>query len=99
MNITLTRLGLAALIVGSLAGCGGGGGGGGSGGTTGPSDLAGAIAAAAADPANDAAANPAAVFAVMQNAGAAVVTVASTPVVRFTVISDGKVVQGIYQRS
>jgi len=91
---------MSALIVGSLAGCGGGGDSSGGGTTTPPpTNLAGAISAAAADPANDAATNPGAVFNVMQNAGAAVVTVASPPVIRFTVISDGKVVQGLNQNN
>ena len=99
MNITLARLGLAALIVGSLAGCGGGGdsavthGGGGGGGVS--TDLAGAISAAAADPANDSATNPNAAFTVIQNAGQPVVTVASAPKVRFTVFSDGAVKTGL----
>jgi OmcA/MtrC family decaheme c-type cytochrome len=92
-------LGMAALIVGSLAGCGGGGGDGGGGGGTPPpggaTDLQGAISAAAADPANDSATNPSAAFTVIQNAGQPVVTVASPPVVRFTVFSDGAVVQGL----
>lgn len=92
-------LGMAALIVGSLAGCGGGGDGS-SGGTVpggggGALDLKGAIAAAAADPTNDSATNPNAAFTVIQNAGQPVVTVASPPVVRFTVFSDGKVVEGL----
>lgn len=95
MKITLARLGLAALIVGSLAGCGGGSSGGGGGGGGGPTNLAGAITAAAADPANDSATNPSAAFTVIQNAGQPVVTVASPPVVRFTVFSDGAVVQGL----
>ncbi|EHR69671.1 decaheme c-type cytochrome, OmcA/MtrC family [Burkholderiales bacterium JOSHI_001] len=54
-----------------------------------------AITAAAALPANDAASSPSAAFAVLQAAGIATVSINSPPVVNFTVISDGKVVQGL----
>ncbi len=97
MNINLGRFGFLAVMVASLAACGG------SGSNPVPpppppppgATLAETIAAAAADPANDSAVNPAAAFTVLQEADKPVVTVASPPKVNFTVFSDGKVVKGL----
>ncbi len=99
MKLTIRRFGLLALLVGSLAGCGGGGSSGGGTGVVppgpGPTNLAAAIAAAAADPLNDSAVNQFAAFVVLQNAGLPAVQVASPPKVHFTVFSDGAVVTGL----
>ncbi|HEX9720399.1 MAG TPA: OmcA/MtrC family decaheme c-type cytochrome [Ramlibacter sp.] len=83
----------------AIAGCGGGGGGGvdpGTGGTGTPTgSVSEAIAKAAAVPANDTSTNSSAPFAVVQAAGVPAVTVASPPVVNFSVFSDGKVKTGL----
>ncbi|MBW6493129.1 MAG: OmcA/MtrC family decaheme c-type cytochrome [Burkholderiaceae bacterium] len=58
-------------------------------------DVAAVIAAAVANPANDAAVNSSAPFAVMNDTGLAAVTVNGAPVVNFTVFSDGAVKTGL----
>jgi OmcA/MtrC family decaheme c-type cytochrome len=78
----------------ALAGCGGGGGGGDTATPTGTAVNA-AVTAAAALPSNDSATNSSAPFTVLQAAGVPAVTINSPPVVNFTVISDGAVVQGL----
>lgn len=104
MKVTLVRLGLAALVIGTLASCGGGGGGGDSGTGTaaagaaagGPAGTA-VISAAAANPAaTNTAQNPNQAFGLIAATGATPVVVQSPPVVYFTVIdSTGKFVPGL----
>ncbi|GAB3662863.1 OmcA/MtrC family decaheme c-type cytochrome [Ramlibacter alkalitolerans] len=93
------KMAIAALSV-LLAACGGGGGGGDApaspgGAAVDSGALAQAIATAAAIPANDSATSTSASFAVVQSAGVPAVTINSPPVVKFTVFSNGKVVQGL----
>jgi OmcA/MtrC family decaheme c-type cytochrome len=103
---TLARWGAVALMVGTLAACGGNGGSDvatappgaappPSGGVTVPAGAAAAITAAAALPANDTATAPTAAFGVVSSAGIAPVVVASPPKVSFTVMSGGAVVKGL----
>ena len=92
--ITNVARGVAISLAFGLAGCGGGGGGGGAAVVAGPGAAA-AVSAAAAVPANDSADNAASAFAVLQNAGVPVVTVASPPRINFTVFSDGAVKTGL----
>jgi OmcA/MtrC family decaheme c-type cytochrome len=89
------RLGLLALIVGSLAGCGGGDGGGDGAAPPGPVAGAPPVITSTA-PANSTATNPNQAFGLVQAGGGTVVTVNSPPVLNFTVIdSDGKPVTGL----
>lgn len=93
MKRLLVRCGTTCLVLVALAGCGGGG----NNGQTPPAPQIsvvaanGVIAAASALAANDTALNPAAVFAVVQDAGLVPVTVNSAPKVNFAVFSDAKV--------
>lgn len=92
MKQSVTRWSWALLASMALAGCGGGGGG------TPPTSATAvglAVSTAAALPSNDSATNSSAPFAVLQAAGVPAVTINSPPVVNFTVISDGAVVQGL----
>jgi OmcA/MtrC family decaheme c-type cytochrome len=85
----------ATLVLMSLSGCGGDDDGGAVAPpppTTSPGQ---AIAAAAANPANDTSTNSSSAFKVLQDNGVAAVTVASAPVVNFTVFSDGKIRTGL----
>ena len=88
MKSILIRLGLLALMISGLAGCGGS-----------TAANPGTIASAAGNPANDTAINSSEPFAVMLDAGIAPVAVTSgtpgTTKVNFTVFSDGAVVQGL----
>ena len=88
MKSILIRLGLLALMISGLAGCGGGGGGG-------VAANPNAITSAAANPANDTSINSSAPFTVMLDAGVSPVVINSPPKVNFTVFSDGAVVQGL----
>jgi OmcA/MtrC family decaheme c-type cytochrome len=92
MKSILIRLGLLALMISGLAGCGGGGGGS-------AAANPGTIASAAANPANDTSINSSAPFTAMQDAGISPVVVTSgapgTVKVNFSVFSDGAVVQGL----
>ncbi len=92
----------AALVLIALSGCGGGNDGGGLAAPAPPPALPStgtapsqAIAAAATNPANDTSINSSSAFKVLQDSGVAAVTVASAPVVNFTVFSDGAVKQGL----
>jgi OmcA/MtrC family decaheme c-type cytochrome len=93
MKSILIRLGLLALMISGLAGCGGGGGG-----STAAANP-GAIPSAAANPANDTSINASAPFTAMLDAGISPVVVTSgtpgTVEVNFSVFSDGAVVQGL----
>jgi OmcA/MtrC family decaheme c-type cytochrome len=93
MKSILIRLGLLALMISGLAGCGGGGGG-----SAAPANP-GAIPSAAANPANDTSINASAPFTAMLDAGISPVVVTSgtpgTVEVNFSVFSDGAVVQGL----
>jgi OmcA/MtrC family decaheme c-type cytochrome len=91
MKSILIRLGLLALMISGLAGCGGGG-------SVAPANP-GAIPSAAANPANDTSINASAPFTAMMDAGISPVVVTSgtpgTVKVNFSVFSDGAVVQGL----
>ena len=95
MKHSLTRWGVVGLLLAAVAGCGGGSG------SSAPVPQVpvvaanSAIAAASALAANDAATNPAAAFAVLQNAGIAAVVVNGAPKVNFAVFSDGAVKAGL----
>jgi OmcA/MtrC family decaheme c-type cytochrome len=91
MKSILIRLGLLALMISGLAGCGGGG-------SAAPANP-GAIPSAAANPANDTSINASAPFTAMLDAGISPVVVSSgtpgTVKVNFSVFSDGAVVHGL----
>jgi OmcA/MtrC family decaheme c-type cytochrome len=95
MNITraISHKGwqLATILAVGLTGCSGGGGGG----DSAPVVANSAISAAALVAANDSASNSSSAFAILQNAGVPVVTVASPPKINFTVFSDGAVKTGL----
>jgi OmcA/MtrC family decaheme c-type cytochrome len=96
--LSIGRLGLAALLVAGLAGCGGG--------DDGvavvvppvvpPAAAVGAaITTAAALPASDTAVTPTAAFSVLQDAGLPIATTASPMKINFTVFSNGAVKTGL----
>lgn len=86
--VSLMRSGLLALMAATLAACGGGGGGGGDGGGGG-TPTTGTVNLSAGNTSND----PNNAFTAIS--GAALVTVNSPPVVRFTVIDNGAVVPNL----
>jgi OmcA/MtrC family decaheme c-type cytochrome len=92
MKCSYAVWGAAALVLATLAGCGGSSG---SDSTPPTAALSPAIAAAAAVPANDSAVNPFAPFTVLQGAGVPAVAVKGPPKVNFTVFSDGTVKTGL----
>jgi OmcA/MtrC family decaheme c-type cytochrome len=95
MRFSVTRWGLAASVVLTIAGCGGGGGSDPATPGVPPVSVKDVIATASAVAANDTAGNYSASFTVLQNAGVPAVTVNSTPKVNFTVFSDAKVKTGL----
>ena len=95
MKRSISWLGAAAFALAVLSGCGSDSDGGGAVPPPPSGNLGQAIAAAAANPANDTSTNSSSAFKVLQDNGVAAVTVASAPVVNFTVFSDGRVKQGL----
>lgn len=95
MKRTFARLGLAALVLAAVAGCGGGGSEAPPPPPQTPQTLQQTIAAAAAMAANDTSSNSSASFTVLQAAGVPAVTVQSAPKVNFTVFSNGAVKTGL----
>jgi len=98
MKGSFTGLAFSVLLVAVLSACGGGSDGGGA--PPAPPPVSGTplgqnISAAALDPANDSSVNSSSAFKVLQDNGVAAVTVASAPVVNFTVFSDRTVKQGL----
>jgi OmcA/MtrC family decaheme c-type cytochrome len=97
MKRTIAWVGVASLVLATLAGCGGGGGGGDNPPPPSPpSQLGPIISAAAAVAANDSATNASSAFKVLQDNGVPAVTVTTAAqTVNFTVFSDGAVRQGL----
>ena len=92
MKSTIIRLGILALMISALAGCGG------SNNDAAPAPVpvnSSVITSAAAIAANDTSINSSAPFTVIKDAGISPVTVNSPPKVNFTVFSDGAVKQGL----
>ncbi len=96
MNRLLLRLGTTLILAATLAGCGGG-----SSGPAAPPPAAApptvqeSIAAAAAVAANDTSTSTSASFSVVQTAGVPAVSITGPQVVNFTVLSGGRVVEGL----
>ena len=95
MKRSISWLGAAAFALAVLSGCGSDSDGGGAVPPPPSGNLGQAIAAAAANPANDSSTNSSSAFKVLQDNGVPAVTVASAPVVNFTVFSNGAVKQGL----
>jgi OmcA/MtrC family decaheme c-type cytochrome len=102
MKRSIAWIGVSALMLFSLQGCGGSNDGGGLPPPAPPAPppvtgapVSQAIATAAANPANDSSTNSSSAFKVLQDNGVAAVIVTSPPIVNFTVFSDGVVRTGL----
>ena len=95
MKRSIAWLGVAALVISALSGCGGDSGGGGAAPPPPGGSVGAAIAAAAAIPSNDTSTNSSSAFTVLQGNGVPAVSVRGAPVVNFTVFSNGAVKQGL----